>query len=159
MTALIGSPDLRTNGPGGADEYLLWGSFTGRQLLAEIRRWRLDLFVVVYNKDYCAKLTYWKAVALAILSGAKGKLFCEQGRLPGPSATLDRIARPSAGAAAVVSAIAIRGIPRVIIHLLAEAYVVALGSFLLLVLAGVVAADLGEALARPFGRGGRSQAI
>src|SRR5512140_893470 len=83
VTALVGSPDLEVmNGAADPPEYLRWSAFGGRALLAEVRRRRFDLLALPYTADYCHRLTYWKALALAAGSRARGLLFCEQARLP-----------------------------------------------------------------------------
>jgi len=157
VTALIGSSELLADtGPGAADEYLSWGSFGARSLLAEVRRGRFDLLAMPYNRDYCHRLTYWRALALAIASGARGVLFCEQACLPRQATSLEALARPWPRAGAFLSAIAIRGMPRVVAYLLAELLIALLGSMLAIVLAGIAAADLSETIAGGTGRRGRS---
>jgi hypothetical protein len=159
IAALIGSPELRgESGPAAADEYMLWGSLPGRALIADVRRRRFDLLTVAYNRDYCHRVTYWKALAVAIASGARGMLFCEQARLPQRVVPPAALGRPWPRAAALLSAVFVRGIPRVIAYLLAESLIALLGSLLVIVLAGIVAADAAEAVARGFRRSGRSRA-
>jgi hypothetical protein len=158
VTALIGSPELGgESGPAAADEYVLWGSLPGRALIADLRRRRFDLLLVAYNRDYCHRVTYWKALAIAIASGARGMLFCEQARLPQRAVLPAVLGRPWPRAAALMSAVFARGIPRVAAFLLAESLIALLGSLLVVVLAGIAAADAAEAVARGFGRSGRSR--
>jgi hypothetical protein len=159
ITALIGSYELRAeSGPAAVDEYVLWGSFSGRALVADMRRRRFDLLVIVYNRDYCHRITYWKALAVAIVSRARGMLFCEQARLPQRAVSLEALGRPWPRAAAFLSAVFVRGVPRVVAYLLAELLIALLGSLMVVVLAGIVAADVTEAVAGSFRRPGRSQA-
>ena len=159
VVALVGSSELRlADGPDRPDECLSWGSYGARALVSEIRRRRFDLLVMPYNPDYCHRVTYWKALALAIASGARGMLFCERARLPGGPAPLSSLARPLARAGALLSAIAVRGIPRVAAFLLAELLIALLGSMMVIVLAGIAAADLGEAIAAGGARRTRNRA-
>ncbi len=158
VTALIGSSELRVeSGSAPVGEYMLWGSLPGRALIAEARSRRFDLLVIPYNRDYCHRATYWKALAVAIASGARGMLFCEQARLPRRVVSPGALGRPWPRAAALLSAVFVRGVPRVAAYLLAESLIALLGSLLVMVLAGIVAADVAEAAARGFRRPGRSR--
>jgi len=141
VTAVIGSPELQVDGA--ADEYLLWGSLSVQALVREIRQRRFDLLAVPYNREYTHTLTYWKALALALVSGTRGLLFCEQARLPKSADSLPALGRPRALAGAALSA-AWRMVVYPVAYLAREAAILALSSPLLLVLLGIVAVDLAD---------------
>jgi len=158
ITALIGSSELRAESDAVAvGHYVHWGSLSGRALIGEVRSRRFDLLVMPYNRDYCHRVTYWKALAVAIVSGARGMLFCEQSRMPQRVVSLAALGRPWPRAAALLSAVFVRGFPRVVAYLLAESVIALLGSLLVIVLAGIVTADVTEAIAGSSRRHRRSQ--
>jgi len=141
LTAIIGSPELRVGDA--AQEYLLWGELGARGLVREVRRRRLDLLVLAYNRDYAGTLTYWKALALVLVSRAGGLLFCEDARLPDP-ASLQALGRPRALAHALLGT-AWTMVAQPLAYLAREAAIIALSLPLGLVLLAIVAVDLADA--------------
>jgi hypothetical protein len=66
-----------------ADEALDWRKLSRRQASAALRGRQFDLLVVAHGRDHYASRAYWKALALALASGARRKRFCAEGKLPG----------------------------------------------------------------------------
>jgi len=157
LTALIGSEELRDDSSGTApDEYLLWRSFGTRALIGELRRRRPDLLVVAYGRDYYTKATYWKALALALASGARGKLFCPDAELGKQSAPRGNLSALLGSSGAVASAVG-RGIAKLLAPPLISLYVGAAGLLLIPVLVAIALADLVASLAGVGARPGRSR--
>ena len=152
MTALLGAPDAApSRASARPDELLDWRRLGGRALVAELRRRHLDLVVVAHGGDHCLTCSYWKALALALCSGARAKLLCEEGRL---SSQVTRLAHHPSTWAGLLAPTSLLGRSAAGAALLAaqEAYVAATGLLLLApVLLGIVITDLTEALS-----GGRS---
>ena len=146
LTALVGTPELEVGEGAARPEYLRWGAGGSRALLRELRRRHFDLLVLAYTKDYCHRLTFWKALALVAASGAKGLLFCEEARLPAVAAPVSRLARPLPRAGALLSAVVCRGLWRVLGWLLTELLILVLGAGLLLVLLAITVVDGADAL-------------
>jgi hypothetical protein len=139
-----GSRQGREPGQSQADEHLPWQSFTGPALFAEVRRRRFDLAAVAFGRDYYVTRVYWKALALALVCGARGVLFCEDGKLSGREVPLEDLTSLWAKTAALAKAAA-SGVARAAARAAAEAYVAAMGILLLPVLIGIAATDLTEA--------------
>ena len=158
VTALAGTgePRREPDADSGTDEYLHWGSLGARALVSEIRERRYDLLVVAHGRDYYRKLTYWKAVALAVASRARGKLFCEDGKLaPGERVAIDQLATFSAGVGALTGAV-LREWKHAVLPMLISAYIAAMGLLLLPVLVGIAVTDLTDWLSGARGRASRS---
>jgi hypothetical protein len=155
VVALGGRPGQPEGGGSqAADEYLTWHSLGARPLIREVRRRRFDLVVVAHGRDYYASRVYWKAVALALMSGARGKLFCEDGRLGDETAPLARLTTGWAGGEAVARAV-LRGLVKAAARGAAEVYVAAMGVLVAAVLIGMAVTDLTEAAVDAFRGTGR----
>lgn len=158
ITALVGTDELRNPvSAGAADDYLVWRSFGTRALISELRRRRFDLLVVAHGRDYYARATYWKALALALASGARGKLFCPDGQLGARAVPRGSLAAVLRSVWAVVSAAA-RGLARTFAAPVITLCVAAAGLVLVPIFLGIAVADLVAALAGDRGRPGRSRA-
>jgi hypothetical protein len=148
LVALTGQADRAgRRGDGAADEYLTWRSLGLRELSADLARRRFDLVIVAHGRDYYATRVYWKGLALALLSRAPGKLFCEDATLPATLVPLARLTTPGAGVAALVRAAAV-GAAKTAVRAGVEVYVGGAGLLLLPLLAGIALVDGTEALAR-----------
>lgn len=154
VTALAGTgePRREPDADSGTDDYLHWGSLGARALVSEIRERRYDLLVVAHGRDYYRKLTYWKAVALAVASRARGKLFCEDGKLGSQRVAIDQLATFSAGVGALTGAVFRKWQHAVLV----SSYVAAMGLLLLPVLIGIAVTDLADWLSGARGRASRS---
>ena len=128
VTALVGAVPPRN-----ADEVIAWPGLGVRRLRTELRRRQFTVAAVVHGGDQYLRRGFWKAVLVALLSGAQGKALV---RPPGR-----RAIRPLSGPELLLA-----GAAGVAGRLLAEACVVLLMAPLLLILAGIVATDLSEAL-------------
>jgi hypothetical protein len=78
ITSVAGSDD-----GAGADDHIDWRRVSGRSLPALLRSRRFDLIIVPHGRDQYGTAPYWKATALAAVSGAGSAAFCEDGRWPG----------------------------------------------------------------------------
>ena len=133
-----------------ADEYLLWRSFGLLGLVAEVRRRRFDAVVVAHGRDQYTSRSYWKALALALASGAPRKLFCQDGRLVA-GGVLEEARGVSAPAALVV------GAAQAALQIGCEAYVTIVGVLLFApVVVGSIVTDLTERVTGGSSRPGRS---
>jgi hypothetical protein len=126
ITVLTGRSDGRLG-----DEIWDWRARTAADLRREVKARRFDAALIAHGRDQYAASAYWKALALAALSGARRKRVCPEGRVPGRKL-------PTAVGAGLAGAAAILGQ-----HLLAAAFASAL---LLPLLALAVAVDLVRAL-------------
>jgi len=78
ITALAGRRNIAV-----VDEILEWRSLAPAGLCREIRARRFDALVVAHGRDQYAGARYWKALGLAVVSGARRKRVCPDGRVPG----------------------------------------------------------------------------
>ncbi len=149
IAALVGPPEAT---PSRAlpqpDELLDWRRLGGRALVAELRKRHLDLVLVVHGADHYLTRPYWKAVVLALCSGARAKLLCQEGKLSSQVARLAERTGAWAGLHTSVSLL-IQSTARAALLAAQEAYVAAMGLLLLApVLLGIIVTDLTEALSR-----------
>jgi hypothetical protein len=148
LIALIGTKELQDHASHArADEYLHWPSLGTRALIAELRRRRADLLVVAHGRGYYSTLTYWKAVSLALLSGARAKAFCPDGELTQRLVPRGNLAALAGSLAAVACATG-RGIWRTLARRLTTVYISAAGLLLAPILVGIAISDLAAAPAR-----------
>jgi len=140
VTALFGTAGVEAGHAGvEVEEAIDWHAATGRRLLAEVRRRRFDLMVVIHGRDQYASRGYWKAVGLAAGSRARRKAFWEEGR---PA----EWGLPRA---------ALLGALRAGVQVVEEAYAAGMGLVVLApVLIAAAVTDLSEALAGKRGAGG-----
>ncbi|HUU53492.1 MAG TPA: hypothetical protein VMY87_01115 [Armatimonadota bacterium] len=73
---------------GGADDVIDWRDIRGLALVRKLRETRPDIVVVAHGRDHYATRAYWKAVLLALASGARARSFCEDGDLRRPHGLL-----------------------------------------------------------------------
>lgn len=151
VTAVVGTPELQAAAESLAEDCLLWSSTSARRLLAELRRGRFALLALPYNREYRYTLAFWKALALTVVSRARGVLLCENARLPEPSVPLDTLARPRARATSLLAAAA-SILVEPPIYLARETAIAVLSSLLAIVALGIAAVDgvavITEAVAR-----------
>ncbi len=66
-----------------ADEIMEWRAFSPAALGRNIRSRRFEAVVISHGRDQYLHAGYWKALALAFLSGARRKRVACDGRIPG----------------------------------------------------------------------------
>jgi hypothetical protein len=131
VTVLAGAGGHEEARAAGADQVLGWQERSGLELVGEVRRGQFDMMVVAHGDDQYASGAYWKAVGLAALSGARERVFWEDGRWR------------ERGRLAGVAIGGVRGA----FQAAAEAYVAAVGLLIFFaLLIGVAVTDLGEAV-------------
>lgn len=155
VTALVGADEFAPQcAVSRSDEILHWRYPGGRALLAEVRRRRFDLMIVAHGRDQYLSGTYWKAVALALGSDARAKLFCEEGKLSGRDLQMHDLMGTWAGIR-TAAAVLMRGAARAAVQTAEEAYVAGMGVLLLApVLVGIMLTDMTEAVSRGRPAGG-----
>ncbi len=125
ITSLAASDEVA-----GADDHIDWRGLGGRAVTGRLRRERFDLMVVAHGRDHYGTAAYWRAVGLAVASGARRVAFSEEGRWPG---------RGLAGAL-------VAGVAGGILRWAQEAFAAGLSLLLLLLVLGATAiADSTEA--------------
>lgn len=114
----------------GADERLSWRALGARRVISELRRQRFAVVLLAHGRDQYLQPAFWKAMAVALLSGARRKAACPDGELGAEGGGLRLLAGGKWGALTRVAA---------------ECYVAMVGLTLLLVLLGIVVTDAVDA--------------